>query len=362
MNEKALIAMSGGVDSSVAAYLMIKAGYECQGATMKLYSPGDEYASEQSCLTSSDIEDARNIALRLGMPYDVYNFSDRFKEEVMDKFVYCYEHGITPNPCVDCNRYLKFEYLFDKAHELGCDFVVTGHYAAIEYDEKSGRYLLKKSDNLAKDQSYFLYSLSQEQLSKAKFPLGQMDKGLVRQIAEEQNFINANKSDSQDICFVTNGKYSDFIEKYTGKTYEAGDFVDIDGNVLGRHSGIIRYTIGQRKGLGVSFSEPLYVVKVDVEKNQVVLGKNEDLFSRELIADDFNWISIEDIDAPLRVKARVRYRHTEQWANVEKLSDGRIRIVFDEPQRAITKGQSVVLYDEDVVVGGGTIVDVAESK
>lgn len=356
MSNKALIAMSGGVDSSVAAFLTKKAGYECMGATMKLYHNEDiGLCKEHTCCSVDDVEDARNVATALGMPYYVFNFSERFTEEVMDKFVRCYECGITPNPCIDCNRYLKFEYLYNRAKELGLHYVVTGHYARIEHDETTGRYLLKKSVDEQKDQSYVLYSLNQEQLSHTLFPLGGMCKSEVRAIAEEEGFINAKKHDSQDICFVPDGKYAEFIENYTQKHYPAGDFIDINGNVLGKHKGIIRYTVGQRKGLGLSLKEPMYVMSVNVSDNTVTLGRNEDLFSTTLTARDINLISVPEITTPLRVKAKVRYRHTEQWATVTQTDTDEIKLVFDEPQRAITKGQAVVMYDGDIVVGGGTI-------
>ena len=358
MNHKALIAMSGGVDSSVAAYLMRKQGYECIGATMKLYHNEDIcIPKEHSCCSLDDVEDARAVAASMDIPYYVFNFSERFMEEVMDKFVHCYECGITPNPCIDCNRYLKFEYLYNRAKELGYDYVVTGHYAQIKYDASIDRYLLSKAVDASKDQSYVLYSLTQEQLAHTQFPLGCMPKSKTREIAEQQGFINAKKHDSQDICFVQNGNYAEFIEDYTKKTYPEGNFVDVHGNILGRHKGIIRYTIGQRKGLGLSLKEPMYVMEINTIDNTVVLGRDADLFTDTLIANDINLISVPRIDGEMRVKAKVRYRHTEQPATVTQIGDDTIKVVFDEPQRAITKGQAVVLYDGDIVVGGGTIVE-----
>ena len=355
--KRALIAMSGGVDSSVAACLMKEKGFDCIGTTMKLYHNEDIGISKtHTCCSLDDVEDARSVASALDMPYYVLNFSERFKEEVMDKFVTCYECGMTPNPCIDCNRYLKFEYLFARARELECDYIVTGHYALIDFDTTTGRYLLRKSPNTAKDQSYVLYSLSQEQLAHTMFPLGAMDKSEVRDIALEHGFINAGKHDSQDICFVPDGNYAKFIEQYTGKLYPPGNFVDINGNVLGEHKGIIRYTIGQRKGLGLALKEPMYVKEINVHDNTVVLARDAELFSRELTANDINLISVPRIEGEMRVKAKVRYRHQEQWATVTQPDDNTIRVVFDEPQRAITKGQAVVLYDGDIVVGGGTII------
>lgn len=357
MSSKMLIAMSGGVDSSVACYLMKAAGNDCIGATMKLFYNEDVGLSKNhSCCSVDDVADARSVATSMDIPYYVFNFSERFKEEVLDRFVCCYENGITPNPCIECNRHLKFEYLYNRCKELGYEYVVTGHYAWIEQDPNTGRYLLRRAVDPTKDQSYVLYSMTQDQLAHTVFPLGKMTKLEARAIAEEHGFINAKKHDSQDICFVPDGKYYNFIEQYTGKTYPEGDFVDEDGNVLGRHKGIIRYTVGQRKGLGLSLKAPLYVKKVDIEKNQVVLAPDENLYSSELTANDINLISVEKIEQPMRVKAKVRYRHTEQWATVTQPTPDTIHVVFDEPQRAITSGQAVVLYDGDIVVGGGTII------
>lgn len=356
MNNKAIIAMSGGVDSSVAACLMKEQGYTCMGVTMKLFQNEDVGLSrEHTCCSMDDVEDARSVARQLDMPFYVFNFSDRFQECVIDKFINAYENGATPNPCIDCNRYLKFDKLFQRAKELEYDYVVTGHYARIEYDSASGRYLLKKALDGDKDQSYVLYNLTQEQLKHVMFPLGELTKPEVREIAAKHSFINAKKHDSQDICFVVNGSYADFIEDYTGKTYPEGNFIDSEGRVLGKHRGIIRYTVGQRKGLGLSFPEPMYVCGVSLADNTVTLGKHEELFSNVLTARDINLISVPRIEKPVRVKAKVRYRHPEQWATVTQTDDDELRVEFDEPQRAVTKGQSVVLYDGDIVVGGGTI-------
>lgn len=359
MKKTALIAMSGGVDSSVSAFLMKQDGYDCIGATMKLYhNENIGLCNAHTCCTEEDVADARNVAASMDIPYYVFNFSDRFQEMVMDKFVRCYECGITPNPCIDCNRHLKFEHLYQRAKELGMEYVVTGHYAQIKYDEKSGRYLLLKGLDPGKDQSYVLYSLSQEQLAHTQFPLGGMEKSKVREIAEREGFINAKKHDSQDICFVPDGDYPSFIEKYSGKHYAKGNFVDIHGNILGHHKGIIRYTVGQRKGLGLSLKEPMYVMAVCPENNTVILGRDEDLYTKTLCANDINLISIDKITEPIRVLAKVRYRHKEQWATVTQTDADTIQVVFDEPQRAITKGQAVVLYDGNIVVGGGTITEV----
>ncbi|MGN1138441.1 MAG: tRNA 2-thiouridine(34) synthase MnmA [Ruminococcus sp.] len=356
MNKKALIAMSGGVDSSVAALLIKEQGYDCTGITMKLYDNDDiGLKKENTCCSVDDIADARAVCCNLGIPYYVFNFKDSFNDQVINRFIKAYEEGATPNPCIDCNRYIKFDRLLHRMKELDMDYVVTGHYAQIEYSEKSDRYLLKKAVDSSKDQSYVLYSLTQQQLKHTLFPLGSMTKEEARIIAEKHNFINARKHDSQDICFVPDGKYAEFIEQYTGKKYPRGDFVDLKGNILGQHKGIIRYTIGQRKGLGLALPAPMYVCKKDLENNKVVLCSNDELFSTELYADSINLISCDSIDKPLKIKAKVRYNQQEQPATVTQVNTDRLHIVFDEPQRAISKGQAVVLYDGDIVVGGGTI-------
>ena len=353
---KALIAMSGGVDSSVAAFLMKEAGFDCAGAMMKLFQPVDpSLIAQRSCCSLDDAEDARSVAFRIGIPFHVFNFTDRFDECVISRFVDSYESGATPNPCIDCNRFLKFDQLYRKAKELSFDYLVTGHYARIEKNPETGRFELKKANDATKDQSYVLYSLTQEQLEHTCFPLGSLTKPEVREIADKQGFLNAKKQDSQDICFVPDGDYASFIEQYSGKTFPEGDFVDLSGNVLGRHKGIIHYTIGQRKGLGLSVPEPVYVCRLDLENNRVILGKNDDLFSKGLIATDINLISVAEIKEPIRLKAKVRYRQKEQWAQVTQTGEDTLRVEFEEPQRAITKGQALVLYDGDTVVGGGTI-------
>ena len=353
MKKKALIAMSGGVDSSVAAYLMKEAGYDCIGVTMKLYDNEDiGMEQEKTCCSLSDIEDARSVAVKLGIPYYVFNFKADFKEKVIDNFIESYRCGMTPNPCIECNRHLKFAHLQQKARELQCDVVVTGHYARITEDEQ-GYHLLKGKD-AAKDQSYVLYSLTQEQLAHTCFPLGEYTKEEIRQIAPEQGFFNADKKDSQDICFIPDGDYRRFIEETTNQKSEPGDFVDKEGNVLGTHKGYYCYTIGQRRGLGISAPQSLYVTDICPAENKVVLGSNEDLFHAHLVADQFNWI--EPVQPGEVVKARIRYHQQEKEAAVRVLDDGRVAVDFLEPQRAITKGQSVVLYRGDAVVGGGRII------
>lgn len=355
--EKALIAMSGGVDSSVAAWLMKDAGYECMGATMRLYNNQKFNDQESSCCSLDDVEDARSVAFRLGMPYYVFNFTEDFEKQVMDKFVTCYECGLTPNPCIDCNRYLKFDLLLRRAITLGCDYIVTGHYAQIRQGE-NGRYSMYKAADAAKDQTYFLYSLTQEQLAHIQFPLGGLTKAQVRQIAEAQGFINARKHDSQDICFVPDGDYFAFLERYTQKSYAPGDFLDEKGKVVGKHHGAVGYTLGQRKGLGVALGTPVYVCGKDMSANTVTVGPNESLFHKALRANDWNWMPFAELTAPLRVWAKTRSRMMEQPATVYPEENGYARVEFEEAQRAITPGQAVVLYDGDQVIGGGTIREV----
>ncbi len=355
MKNKALIAMSGGVDSSAAAFLMQEEGWDCSGATMRLFHNEDiGLTADKTCCSLDDVEDARAVAFRMGMPFHVFNFSDDFGKQVIDRFVCAYEQGETPNPCIDCNRHLKFDRFYRRARELGCDCIVTGHYARIEQGE-NGRWLLKKAVDLSKDQSYVLYSLTQDQLAHTRFPLGGFTKAEARDLAERAGFRNARKHDSQDICFVPDGDYAAFIQRRTGKTDEPGNFVLEDGTVLGQHKGMIHYTIGQRKGLGIAYAHPLYVLRKDMEKNEVVLSTNEALFSDRLIARDFNWIAIEQPTEPVTCLAKTRYQAKETPCTATVLEDGRVEVRFEQPVRAITPGQAVVLYDGDIVVGGGTI-------
>ena len=342
---KALIGMSGGVDSSVAVYLAKEAGLDCIGGTMLLHDSTPEAAL-----------DAEAVAKRMGIPFHVFDLSDRFREAVMDNFVDAYEQGLTPNPCIVCNRYLKFGAFLDIAREMGCDYVVTGHYARIE--EENGRFLLKKAADEPKDQTYFLYTLTQAQLKHTLFPLGSLTKAEARAIAEAQGFVTAKKRDSQDICFVPDGDYMAFMARHAVKTYEPGDFLDLQGRVVGRHRGAVGYTLGQRKGLGLAMGAPVYVCGKDMAANTVTVGPNEALFHNALRANDWNWIAIECLTEPLRVTAKARSRHAEQPATVYPMEGGLARVEFDTPQRAITPGQAVVLYRGDTVIGSGTITQV----
>ena len=340
--KKVLIGMSGGVDSTVAVALMQRLGYACAGCNLLL-----------GCGEVS--EDARLTAQRLGIPFLVMDLREEFRRGVQDKFVQVYEQGGTPNPCIDCNKALKFGTMLDRALELGFDAVVTGHYAQIRRDPQTGRFLLCKAADRAKDQTYFLYSLSQHQLAHTLFPLGTLSKDQVRQTAEELGLMNARKRDSQDICFVPDGDYMAFLKAHTGKEYPEGDMLDLDGNILGRHKGFVGYTLGQRKGLGIALGRPAYVCGKDPARNTVTLGPNEALFSRELTACGLNWIAIPALTEPLELTAKIRHSQHEQACTVYPEGD-RVRAVFREPQRAVTPGQAVVFYREDTVVGGGTIL------
>lgn len=355
MEQRALIAMSGGVDSSLAAKLMLDAGFSCIGCTMRLRA-GDDAAEDpaRACCTLEDAEAARGVAALLGIPFYVFNYRREFDEDVIQRFIRVYESGGTPNPCVDCNRCLKFGRLIRRAEELGCSWVATGHYARIE--EQNGRFLLKKAADRTKDQTYFLACLTQEQLAHVKFPLGGLQKAQVRALAEDCGFRNARKPDSQDICFVPDGDYAAFMERYTGKTYPPGDFLLEDGTVVGRHRGAVRYTLGQRRGLNLAMGAPVYVCGKDMAENTVTVGPESALYSRSLRAEGMNWFPFDRLDAPMRVTAKTRYSQTEQAAVVRPLEDGSVLVEFDQPQRAVTPGQALALYDGELVVGGGTIV------
>ena len=351
---KVLLAMSGGVDSSAAGKLLRDAGYDCVGCTMKLYENEDAGLSRsRTCCSLEDVEDARSAAFRLGIPYYVFNFTDAFREKVIGKFTASYCQGLTPNPCIDCNRYLKFGALFQRAELLGCRYVATGHYARI--DCRDGRYHLRKARDESKDQSYVLYMLSQDQLARTLFPLGELRKEAVRDLAEEAGLGNARKPDSQDICFVPDGDYAKIIAARTGKEPQPGPFLDLSGNVVGTHRGIIHYTVGQRRGLRMPSDGKIYVVRILPEQNAVVVGPDSALYTNECFVANMHWISGEAPAFPYRCSAKTRYRQPERPCTVYPAGQSGVRLVFDEPLRAITPGQSAVLYDGDTVLGGGII-------
>lgn len=345
--------MSGGVDSSVAALLLQQQGYDVTGVTLKLHQNTSCAESEGSCCSLEDAEDARRVAYKLGIPHYVMNFSDLFNRTVVENFVSEYHAGRTPNPCIICNRHIKFSAMLQRALEMDFDYIATGHYAKIEKASSTGRYLLKRAP-VAKDQSYVLYSLSQQQLSHTLFPLSDIPKEQTRKLAVEFDLPVAHKSDSQEICFVPDRDYAAFIANYTGRTPQPGNFIDQAGNYLGKHKGILHYTIGQRKGLGVTFGKPMYVIRLDPDRNEVMLGEEGSQFASSLFASDVNYISIENLNSPMRVTAKVRYQAPPAPALLRPCNGG-VQIDFDQPQRSVTPGQAVVFYDGDVVVGGGTI-------
>ena len=348
--KKALIAMSGGVDSSAAALLTLQAGYECIGCTMKLHDstlPG----------APDDAADAKAICSRLGIPHYIFDFRAQFREQIIGKFVRSYQCGKTPNPCIDCNRCMKFSRLLECAAELGCDHIVTGHYARVL--ETAAGFRLCRGTDLTKDQSYVLYMLTQEQLSHVLLPLGGLTKQAVRQLAESQGFVNARKRDSQDICFVPDGDYARVIREETGTDPVPGEFVDLQGNVLGQHNGLIHYTVGQRRGLGIAVGKPAYVVALEPEQNRVVIGDNADLFRHSCTVCGVNWIAGAPPQEPVRCQAKIRYRHPAQPATVLFTDAQTALLTFDEPQRAITAGQAAVFYDGETVLGGGEIFGVS---
>lgn len=355
-NEKVMVGMSGGVDSSVCAALLLKEGYDVSGVTLRLYD-GEDYDSgkTRTCCSLSDVEDARAVCVRMGIKHYAFNFKEDFKEYVIKNFIDEYENGRTPNPCIECNRHIKFDAMLLRAETLGYDKIATGHYASLKKAE-NGRYLLCRAADAAKDQTYVLYSMTQKQLSKTLFPLGTLTKPQVRKIAEENGFVNAKKPDSQDICFVPDGDYAGFIERFTGKTALHGDFINETGEKLGEHKGVIRYTVGQRKGLGIALGKHAYVVEKNPQNNTVTLGDEDALFYKRVLVKDVNFIPFDELSEGMRVTAKLRYRHKEQPAVISPAENGCVLIEFDEPQRAPSAGQAAVFYDGDIVVGGGTIV------
>ena len=352
-NNRVLIGISGGVDSAAAAILLRQAGYEPAGCMLHLHDAGQ--GPEEGCGSVQAEEDARRLAEGLGMPFELFDFSQQFRQQVMDNFVAEYADGRTPNPCIRCNRYIKFDALLQRADTLGIAYIATGHYARVRYHEEEGRWQLLRGLDRRKDQSYVLYPLQQRHLSRLLLPVGDYEKADIRALALSSGLINANKPDSQDICFVPDGDYVGFLRRYGGVEPVPGDFVDTSGAVLGRHKGQECYTTGQRRGLGVSADRPLYVLGKNSADNTVVLGDNEELFSRTVWAEDFNWVSLAKPDGPVTVTAKTRYSQTEAAAILYPEADGRVRAVFEQPQRAVTAGQALVAYQGDVLVGGGTI-------
>ena len=354
MQQHIVAAMSGGVDSSVVAYLLQREGYHVSGATMKLYRPDETDTAPLPCGSDDDVRDAKAVCDKLGITHRVYDCGEAFRRHVIEDFVREYVCGRTPNPCIVCNKYMKFGALLDAALTDGADGIATGHYARVERDN-TGRYLLRRAADVSKDQTYVLWQLTQDVLSRVLLPLGDYRKSDIREIAESAGLCTAHKSDSQDICFVPDGDYAAFLTRYTGRAPVGGDYVDEEGHVLGHHLGIERYTIGQRKGLGIALGQPMFVKSKDPETRRVVLTTNDKLFEREIRLDRINLIATDRLDAPTRVEAKIRYLHNAAHATVIQTGKTTATVVFDEPQRAPAAGQSCVFYDGDTVVGGGII-------
>ena len=346
--------MSGGVDSSVAAYLLKEQGYDVIGVTMQIWQEDKEYEErEGGCCSLSAVDDARRVADKIGIPFYVLNFRDSFKKNVIDYFIDEYMEGKTPNPCIACNKYLKFDELLKKAQGIGADYIATGHYAKIE--EHNGRYILVKSDDDKKDQTYALYNMTQEQLAHTLMPCGEYTKDRIREIAKEIGLDVHNKKDSEEICFISDNNHGKYISEAMPGKVKQGNFVDKDGNILGKHKGIVYYTIGQRKGLGLAMGRPVFVTDINPLTNEVVVGAEEDIFKTDLICKDINFIAFDNLDKSLELKAKIRYSAKPATATMTPLENGKVRVSFKEKQRAITKGQSVVFYLDDLVVGGGII-------
>ena len=357
MGKKVVVGMSGGVDSSVAAYLLKQQGYDVVGVTMQIWQDEshEEIEKKGGCCGLSAVDDARRVAAMLDIPYYVMNFKSEFKRDVIDYFVREYLAGRTPNPCIACNRYVKWESLLTRSIQIGADYIATGHYARI-CELPNGRYAIRNSVTAKKDQTYALYNLTQEQLKRTLMPIGDYTKEQVRKIAEDIGLMVAGKPDSMEICFVPDNDYASFIEKETGVTSVPGDFVDVDGNVIGKHKGVIHYTVGQRKGLGIALGKPAFVVAIRPEQNQVVIGEDRDVYTEKLYANNLNFMSVDNITEPVHAKAKIRYSHEGAYCTVRKIDSDTIECIFDQPVRAVTPGQAVVLYDGEYVLGGGTII------
>ena len=351
---KVVVGMSGGVDSSVAALLLKQQGYDVMGVTMEIWGPNAPEAEDGSCCGLSAVEDARRVARAIGIPYYVLNFRDVFEKKVMRYFAEEYVRGCTPNPCIACNRYVKWEALLEKALVLGADYIATGHYARVK-KLPDGRYTISCAATAAKDQTYALYNLTQHQLAHTLMPVGEYTKDQVREIAERAGLPVAHKPDSQEICFIPDHDYATFVQNYTGSDPMTGNFVNDRGEVLGQHRGIIHYTVGQRKGLGITFGKPMFVKEIRPETKEVVLGEAAEVFGDRLICDHLNWMAIPSIKEEMHVTARIRYSHRGAPARIRPIGEDRVECLFDEPVRAITPGQAAVFYDGDILLGGGTI-------